>query len=261
MQLIILTLPSNDGMIQAESVNLSTMDLNSAIAEIARLTNHVNRLQTNQNNPTDNESNIPQAGDIAYQNLTNPKQFPASALDHFIFRNAQGDPVAERKIIQTFEETFPFPTIPNLRLKGDCDSVCAASSKLEEPLDSFGNATAMTMSSTICPEKKIWSSRFCIDSTPTQGMTQLPSANGKKLSLGLFPSVEIGHMSFGLHRPMTIYLVNLATPQIFKDHMFNKIEISVITAALNFARHLSKTECNRDQQKDTRLARTNVQIN
>ena len=194
------------------------------------------------NEATDNVAHAAPENEI--QPLTDILQWPESTDDTFTFINREDGSTDRRKIISTFEEISPFPGHPKFYLKGDIDSIYAANTNLNSLMKTFAKRSMWSIATTVLPVRKMWSSRFYLD---TRGIINSPRVHfnkAQKLSLNLFPSVEIGEIAIPrLHRSFTLYLVNLATEAIMKDHMFNKTEIAVINSALNLARELSRVAC------------------
>ena len=189
---------------------------------------------------------ISRAGTVTFNNIVDPQQFPVSALDKFFFRE-DGDPVDELKIIDDLDIVLGFPNCPRLQVKGDVDSIYAQDSNFKNLLECFKNAEMLTMNSVIKAERKMWNSRFYLDTTSLREPPTVWKGSLDKVSLDKFPSIEIGQLSIGLHRPMQIFLVNLSVTRICKDHMFTKTQIAVVNACMNYARYLSREECNLDK--------------
>lgn len=186
----------------------------------------------------------------ATENLReNPTQFPHAATDKFFFKDDQDRNIGECDIINSFEDVLQFPNHPSFQIKTDVDSIYAVDRSLPELFSAFKNKISFTMESWIKPYKKMWSSRFFVDTTSMVTPPQMSFASRSKVPMNLYPSIRLGVLSIGLERPMDVYLVNTATSRIYKNHMFNQQEIAVITAAMNMSRSLCKSCCTNSRSK------------
>ena len=189
----------------------------------------------------------PQQANI--ENITNPKQFPTSAIDTYWTKDYLGNN-AEVKIIGTFDETCPFPDFPTLKIKADVDSLYTIHDDLHSLIDCFNDKSVVQLITKNNPLNKMWGSRFYVDASQLPNPPETSIGSAKKVSLNMFPSIKIGTIAIGHHREMDMFMVHTATPVILKNHVFTKTQIATINAAINGARLLSSLECEADPDLD-----------
>lgn len=186
-----------------------------------------------------------------YQNLTNPTRFPSKTSGVYSKRNSGGNVEEFIELFESPYEKIGFPNFPIFSLKGDVDSIYGYTETLEELLSSFAHKSQngliesmLMLPSTTNPIKKTWSSRFFVDTTALKEKPiQLKSGKAGKISLERFPSIELASMSIGLHRSVSISMINIGTCGIVREPVFNKTEMAVVNACINIARKLAIETC------------------
>ena len=178
------------------------------------------------------------AGDEAYQNLTNPTRFPSETSGRFFWTDRDGETTTRQcDMLFPFMTRLRFPKHPIYCMKADIDSVCGFNSSLENLIQDFSNPDSMlVMKSTTCSTRSLKGSRFFLDTRKLETKPTIRAKKANKIDLEKFPSLEIGELSMGLHRPLSLHLVNLSATKIFKTNMFTKKQMAVANAALNMAR-------------------------
>ena len=137
-------------------------------------------------------------------------------------------------------------------MKADIDSIYSYNRSLVGLIETFkgplGNDSdsMLMLKSKINPIKRAKGSRFFVDTTSLSDPPTVSGVSANKVGLERFASIELGTFSIGMHRPLTIYLVNLGVSCIYKETMFSKIEVAVVNASLNIARMLCKEDCLQD---------------
>lgn len=218
---------------------LSSLSREDRVREINLLQERLNQIyQSGTNTETDTGES---AGNEAYQNLTNPTRFPSQTSGRFFWMDREGATTTRQyNILFPFMTRLRFPKHPIYYVKADIDSIYGFNSSFENLIQDFSNPDSMlVMKSTTCSTRSLLGSRFFIDTRKLGTKPTIRGKNANKIGLEKFPSLEIGQLSIGLHRPLSLHLVNLSATKIFKTNMFTKKQMAVVNAALNIAREKS----------------------
>ena len=205
-------------------------------------------------------------GTNRYQTITDPDVFPTAATGLYTHVNGDDSSAGVHSILHPYLDVLQFPFHPNYHLKGDVDSLYTVSSSLTELLIDLMSGSPnnpnqaveapippgsiFTMPAVHSSSKVMQGSRFSIDTSNMACPPTIRNQPAKKISLERFPSLEIGQLSVGLHRPMQIYLVNLAAKKLYKSSYFSKTEMAVVNAASNIARQIAIHYCREEEGKD-----------
>ena len=185
-----------------------------------------------------------------YISATAPTLFPSSNSGDFIFMQ-DGQPTQRGNVLIPSLDRFPFPNQPSFQLKADVDSIYAYNKDFRTLLRDLGKENSiLTLPAITKSTRRMNSSRFFLDVSDSDQPPLLRGSSVQKLSMNRFPSMEIGQLSIGLHRPMSIYLVNCAARTVSDNAFLSKNEVAVINAALNMARQTCKQLCMATRRKD-----------
>ena len=219
--------------------NLSRSDQRAIISEFLNTTREV------ETEVESEEARIQSdAGNTAYENLTAPKRFPKDTSGEFFYRNDSGESVGKYNILYPLQGRIFFPDFPNFHMKVDVDSVYAYNKSLEDLLRDCGSETSVLMMPSITVHSRTANgSRFFVDTRYLADKPLIRGSPARKVGMEKFPNVYLGKLTFPrFHRPLDIYLFNIAAMRVSKVAMFTKVEMAVINAALNMARELSKID-------------------
>lgn len=168
---------------------------------------------------------------------TNILRYPRFTDCKFIERNAAQEATGTKNIFSTVMEAAPFPDWMAMHIQADIDSVYAQSDCLATLLKTFGDFSMLKMQPNIDPSRKAYGSRFYVDCTLLEEVIFVANAKAERVPLHWFQNIEIAELQpKGFHRPLKVFFHCLKTRYIKKDMRFTKVDIAVITAALNMAR-------------------------
>lgn len=184
------------------------------------------------------DDNAREAANRAFQLAgTDIHRFPRHTDCKFTERNLQGDPTGTKNVFSTVMDAAPFPDWMAMHIQADIDSVYAQSDCLATLLRTFGDFSMLKMQPNIDANRKAYGSRFYVDCTDLEEVIFVANAKAERIPLHWFANIEIAELQpKGFHRPLKIFYHCLKTKYIKKDMRFTKVEIAVITAALNMAR-------------------------
>ena len=192
------------------------------------------------------------AANQAYEDVTEPKRFPSKTSGEFFFNDDNGNPQGPYKILYPLDKRICFPSFPNYHMKVDIDSLYAYNRSFKTLLqDCSAENCMLTLPATTAHTQTANGSRFFIDTVNMQNKPKIRGINARKIGMEKFPNISIGTLSLReLHRPLTIYFYNMATPKITSTNMFTKEELAVLNTVLNMAREMSKDEAISNDRQD-----------